>query len=318
MALLRLTVLLLGLAGCSLEPLTREELFGLPALVPRVRLTGTVSQASTGAPLSGVTVSLASAAATSDALGVFVLEGLAVGEFEGTATKEGFARRDFRVTLSEGTNRLNVELSPLACSLCARLRGTARNSATNAPVEGVTITVGPRSTSSDAAGAFRLDGLPEGQVSGFAVKPGYERSDFTVTLAANENVKDVALTRLPCGGCSQGLLCNRASDQCEAPATISLSVVDACTGIGVAARVVMQGFATCSTSSRGFAMLNGLTPGGPQTLAVGKPGYRAASSMVTLVSGFNALPEVRLERVMDCSVPITDEGCSCTGPECQP
>lgn len=317
MALLRLT-LLVALSGCSLEPLTREELFGLPTLVPRVRLTGTVSQASTGAPLPGVTVSLASAATTSDALGVFELDGLAVGEFEGTASKEGFARKDFRVTLAEGTNRLNVELTPLACSTCARLRGTARNQVTNEPIDGVTVTVGARSTTSDATGSFRLDGLAEGSSSGFAVKPGYERSDFTVALSPGENVKDVALTRIPCGGCSQGLLCNRASDQCEAPATISLSVVDTCTGIGVAARVVLQGFATCSTSSRGFAMLNGLTPGGPQTLAVGKPGYRASSSMVTLMSGFNALPEVRLERVMGCAVPVTDEGCSCTGPECQP
>ncbi len=225
---------LLLLAGCGLEPLSREQLFGLPSVVPKVRLTGTASDAMTGAPLAGVTVNLATVTSTSDEQGTFTLEGLALGGFDGSAVVAGYERRDFRVSLVEGTNRL-----------------------------------------------------------------------------------DVVLTPIPCGGCAAGLWCEPASRTCVERARLSLNVVSDCTGAALTARVVIQGQATCTKEGRGFAELLSLTPGGPQTLAVGKQNYQAANVMVTLTPGFNALPAVRLAPVGGCLVTPVDVPCVCNTPDCQ-
>ncbi|MBE2248584.1 MAG: carboxypeptidase regulatory-like domain-containing protein [Myxococcus sp.] len=233
MVLRRLAVLLL-LAGCGLEPLSREQLFGLPSALPKVRLTGTASNATSGAVLAGVTVNVATVTTTSDAQGAFTLEGLALGEFDGSAVLLGFERKDFKVTLVEGTNRLDVALSPI-----------------------------------------------------------------------------------PCGGCAAGLWCEPSSMRCVERSRVSLNVVDDCTGAALTARVVIQGSATCTKEGRGFAELLDLTPGGPQTLAVGKQHYQAANVMVTLAPGFNALPTVRLRPVGDCAVMPVDVPCTCTTADCQ-
>lgn len=313
MALLRL-LLILVLSGCSFEPLTREELFGLPSVLPKVRVTGTVSNMATGAPIQGVTVNIASVSAQSDGAGVFVLEGLAIGEFPASALKEGYARRDFSVRLADGTNSINLQLT---CTTCARVFGVARDSVTNAPLADVSVSIGGVAATSDATGAYELPGLGEGMLTGSAVKQGYDRADFTVTVRAPSTTYDVVLTGRPCGGCTSGLVCNVVLGQCQQPATVTFAVLDACTGAGISARLVSQGKASCSTQGRGFAMLSGLAPGGPHTLAIGKTGYKSSSSMVTLMPGFNALPDVHLERVLDCAAPLTDEPCTCTTPECQ-
>ena len=58
MVVRRVAVLFL-LAGCGLEPLSREQLFGLPSVLPKVRLTGTASDAVLTAVLEGVEASVA-------------------------------------------------------------------------------------------------------------------------------------------------------------------------------------------------------------------------------------------------------------------
>ena len=83
------------------------------------------------------------------------------------------------------------------------------------------------------------------------------------------------------------------------------------------ARVVIQGRATCTKEGRGFAELIDLTPGGPQTLAVGKTNYQAVNVMVTLTPGFNAQPAIRLTPVGGCAVTPVDVPCTCTTPDCQ-
>lgn len=233
MVVRRVAVLLL-LAGCGLEPLSREQLFGLPSVVPKVRLTGTASNAMTGAPLSGVTVNLATVTTSSDDQGTFTLEDLAPGDFDGSAVLSGYERKDFRVSLVEGTNRLNLPM-----------------------------------------------------------------------------------TAIPCGGCAAGLWCEPASMRCVERSRLSLNVVDDCTGAAVTARVVMQGKATCTKEGRGFAELVDLTPGGPQTVAVGKQHYQAANVMVTLNPGFNALPSIRLQPVGGCAATPVDVPCVCNTADCQ-
>lgn len=310
-------LVVLALAGCGLEPLSREQIFGLPSVLPKVRLTGTASDATTGAPLAGVTVNVASASIASDADGTFTLDGLAVGEFDGTAAKQGYERKDFKVSLVEGTNRLVVELTPLRCDACGRLAGSVTDAQTGAPLQGVTVNVGVASAVSNERGGFTFEGLPSGDVDGSAVFARYERKTFRTTINPGANRVDLQLTPLPCGGCALGLWCEPVSMTCQERARLSLNVVDECTGAALTARVVIQGRATCTKEGRGFAELTDLTPGGPQTLAVGKTNYQAANVMVTLTPGFNAQPAIRLTPVGGCAVTPVDVPCTCTTPDCQ-
>lgn len=316
MVVRRVAVVLL-LAGCGLEPLSREQLFGLPSVVPKVRLTGTASDAMTGAPLPGVTVNLATVTSTSDDQGTFTLEGLALGEFDGSAVLSGYERKDFRVSLVEGTNRLNLAMTALRCAACARLAGSVTNGQTGAPLQGVTVSVGTSSATTSATGAFLVEGLAPGSADGSAVLAGFERKTFQLTLEPGANRLDVVMTPIPCGGCAMGLWCEPVSMTCVERSRVSLNVVDDCTGAALTARVAIQGKATCTKEGRGFAELVDLTPGGPQTLAVGKQHYQAANVMVTLTPGFNALPAIRLQRVGGCAVTPVDVPCVCNTTDCQ-
>jgi hypothetical protein len=312
---LRVLLAVAVLSSCGFEPLSREELFGL-RVTPKVRLTGTVT-ALNGGPLEGVTVTLASAAANTDAQGVFVLEDLAQGAFQGAALKAGYQREDFSVTLVEGTNRVDLVLRPSTCTTCARLQGLVLDADTGAALEGATVSAGAVTTTSSVTGAFTLEGLMAGRVSGAATKVGYEASRFELTLGPGDNRGDLALSALPCGGCSAGQVCEPVARQCVAPASLTTTVVDACTGAAITAKVRVQGAAACSTGTRGFLELRGLVPGASQTMAVGKAGYQPLNRVVTLQSGFNAEPTVSLTPLLGCAMPTVDVACTCTEPECQ-
>jgi hypothetical protein len=312
---LRSLLALLVLSSCGFEPLSREELFGL-RVTPKVRLTGTVT-APGGAPLEGVTVNLASASTTTDAQGGFVLDDLAAGPFEGAALKAGYERKTFSLTLVEGTNRKDLELSPTTCTTCARLLGLVVDADTGAGVSGATVTAGGAMAQSTATGAFTLEGLMVGSVSGSVTKSGYAPRTFVLTLGPGDNRSDVTVTARPCGGCAGGLVCEPVQQQCVAPASLTTTVLDDCTGAAITAKVRVQGKATCSAGPRGFFELRDLVPGGPQTMAVGKTGYQPLNRMVTLQSGFNAQPEVRLVPLAGCGTPTMDVACTCTEPECQ-
>ncbi len=313
----RLAVLVVLVSSCGLEPLSREQLFGTPSVVPKVRLTGAISEETSQGPLAGVTVNLASVSTTSDDSGAFVLDELATGEFDGTAVKAGYERKDFHVTLTPGTNRLNLVMSRARCPTCASLTGTVTNARTNAPLENAAVSIGQATVHTNASGGFLVEGLMSGVVDGAVVLQGFERKPFQQQLQSGMNRLDLSLEPIPCGGCAAGLLCDVGSNTCKEPARISFNVTNACTGIGISARVVLQGKATCSTGFRGFAELRDLIPGGPQTLAAGKEHYQAASVMVTLDPGFNATATIMMTPVGGCSVTPQDVACVCNTPECQ-
>lgn len=315
----RLVVFALLVMSCdtTIEPLSREQLFGVPSVVPKVRLTGTITDEATQGPLAGVAVNLASVSALTDDTGSFTLNELATGDFEGSAVKSGYQRKNFTITLTPGTNRLNLVMSAASCPSCASLTGTVSHARTNAPLENALISVGQTTVRSNAAGVFVVDGLMVGAVEGSVVLQGFERKTFQQTLHGGSNRLDVSLTPIPCGGCATGLVCDVGSNTCLEPARISFNVTDACTGIGLSARVVIQGKATCSTGFRGFAELRDLLPGGPQVLAAGKDHYQAASVMVTLNPGFNAQMTIMMTPIGGCSVTPQDVPCVCDTAECQ-
>ncbi len=197
----------------------------------------------------------------------------------------------------------------------AWLLGTTYDARNGAPLPAVVI----GAATSDSRGAYRLDHVAVGPWSDVALKEGYAPRTLEGSIHAGANHLDIALSPLGCGGCGGGQVCDTATQQCVAAAILSSDVVSACTGAPISARVTVNGHSLCSATRKGYFELRDLTPGGPQTLAAGKAGYAAFSTMITLVSGFNSLDPIRLTPICGCAAAApVDELCVCTDVGCQP
>ena len=192
--------------------------------------------------------------------------------------------------------------------------GSTYDARTGAPLAGVVL----GNATSDARGAYRLEHVAVGAWSGVALKEGYAPRQLEAAIRAGANQIDFALTPLGCGGCGADQVCDIVTQQCVATAILSSDVVSACTGAAIAARVTVNAHSLCSANRKGYFELRDLSPGGPQTLAVGKGGYEVFSTKITLVSGFNTLDSIRLLPLGGCTAPPpADEPCVCEDVGCQ-
>lgn len=200
------------------------------------------------------------------------------------------------------------------------LSGLVTNARTGAPLSGVSVQVDGNSTTSNGAGAYRLEGLSTSQGTGSASVHGYQVYTLSLQLRAGANARDIALEPQECGRftCDSGEFCR--NDACVPAASLSGGVTSACDGSALDARVTIDGKSTCSSASSGktFFELEGLTPGGPQTLSAGKTGWQALTVTVTLQPGFNVAPRLELIPIGGCSAaPPADVRCTCTQANCQ-
>lgn len=202
------------------------------------------------------------------------------------------------------------------------LNGQVTSARSGAPLPGVSIQVQGYSTASDRNGAYRLDGLDVVDTTGSASLHGYQPYALSLSLRPGANTRDIALEPRECGrwSCGADEFCDEANGMCVMGATLSGSAVSACDGAGLDVRVTIDGKSTCGSSGSGKAYfsLRNLTPGGPHTLSIGKAGYQAFSTQVTLQPGFNALDPVQLTPVGGCAMGNpTWVACSCTQSNCQ-
>lgn len=201
------------------------------------------------------------------------------------------------------------------------LYGLVTNARSGAPLSDVSIQVEGRSTSSDRNGAFRIEGLDVVEASGTASAHGFQPYSLALNLRPGANARDIALEPQECGrySCAGDEFCDEANGQCVQGAILSGSVVNACNGAGLDARVTIDGKSTCSSASSGKAyfQLKNLTPGGPQILSIGKINFAPVSMQITLVPGFNAIDPVALTPIGGCASTPSYEACMCTQTNCQ-
>ena len=158
------------------------------ALAPGGSLTGTVTNASTGLPVSGVTVSIFTitgslqATAITNTSGIYAVRGLVTGTyFARTSNAPGFTDQLFNglacvasnctvttgtpilVTVPNVTSGINFALAP-----AASITGVVTNAATSAPVSGVTVSLftsagaSAGTGTSNAVGVYTVSGLTTG------------------------------------------------------------------------------------------------------------------------------------------------------------
>ncbi len=164
-------------------------------LTPQVitgSLTGTVVDASSGQPLSGVTLALVgdpSARATTDSAGTFTFNAVPKGAQQVTLSSSGYATRTLTTAIIAGAvnnvGKITLSVNPVGASV----RGTVWDAAANAPFAGVQVQVsgtGLRQTVTAADGTYRLDDVSPGTVTvaaTAAAKPGYYGARFSGALA---------------------------------------------------------------------------------------------------------------------------------------
>ncbi|HTL33697.1 MAG TPA: carboxypeptidase regulatory-like domain-containing protein [Kofleriaceae bacterium] len=142
-----------------------------PVVVPKAKLTGTVTS-STGQSIPNATVSIGSMELTTDENGHFATE-IDGGAMTIDAVADGYDPGKAQITIAAGASG-DVTVTLQRKVRQGQLRGQVLSFA-GKPVPGATVTVGDKSTTSDADGNYSID-LPAGsfdvtiEASGFATQ----------------------------------------------------------------------------------------------------------------------------------------------------
>lgn len=177
--------------------------------------------------------------------------------------------------------------------------GTVVDASSKAPIAEATVQLARGTTTTDANGAFRIDGIAVGDGELEVSKEGYAVGGYPVRIHAGGNRLELPLTAARCS-CGGGQACDFNTGGCVPEAIITGVIVDACTGAALVAKITVNGVSGCAVDVKGYWEVRGLSPGGPQTLVAGYGGYQPYTTKVTLKSGFNAIDKISLERVGGC------------------
>src|SRR5438105_14019371 len=85
-------------------------------------------------------------------------------------------------------------IAPLKAQESSTIRGRITDSTSQQPIAGATVTVGSRSSISQADGRYAITNVPAGTETLRVRMIGYAQATQTVTVTADELVVDVALT----------------------------------------------------------------------------------------------------------------------------
>ncbi|MBA7558439.1 hypothetical protein ES708_00042 [subsurface metagenome] len=137
-------------------------------------LYGRVTDADTGAGISGVLVTADGLQTSTDAAGDYSFANLDTGSYRIRAEKEGYLMVSEDVTLVEGNNEVNVSLTPIAPVL-ANLYGTVTDAETGLPLVSVKVTIDSLTAYTNASGNYSFEGLTPGVAYTITFeKEGYE------------------------------------------------------------------------------------------------------------------------------------------------
>jgi acid phosphatase len=231
-------------------------------------ITGRITNASTGAALSGATVSYGAGSTATDSGGNYTLSNVAPGTVTVTASMTGFTSRTASVTVtSGGTSTQNFALTP-SNNPAGTITGRVTNSATSAALAGATVTYGGGSATTDGSGNYTLSNVPAGNVGVTASMNGFTSQTATVSVTAGAtSTQNFALT--PSAGGS---------------GSISGKITNISNGISLSGAIIsFNGGSTTSDSNGNYSFSN--VAAGTYSLAVTRTGYVHQTQSATVVSG---------------------------------
>jgi len=137
-------------------------------------------------PLADATIQIGDQTAVTDKLGHWQIDGLTNGTYTATATKNGHTIPSQQVVI-------NGEDLTFDFGVVYTAYGTLKNDQKQ-PVAGATITIGDKHTQTDAAGNWKLDGLPAGESTLIASQDGYKFAPEKFVLGDQEPNKEILVT----------------------------------------------------------------------------------------------------------------------------
>jgi len=224
-------------------------------------ISGTVTDAGTGQPIGGATVSYTGGSASTDANGVYTLSNAQPGTYSVLAGATGYVSQTATATVSSGaTTILNFALAQSGA-----VTGMVTDAGNGQPIFGATVSYSGGSTTTDSGGHYTLSGVPQGTYTVSASAPGYVPGSATVTVSPGATAtQDFALTFAP--GTITGTVSDAGSGEPISGATVSCS----CGSGGI-------------TNGFGSYTLSGITPG-TYTVTASATGYAAQSASVTVAA----------------------------------
>lgn len=160
-------------------------------------ISGTVTDASTGNPIAGASVSTqpTTLLVTTDAQGNFSISNVTPGSYTVSASASGYLAGSASVTVTGGqTAAANLALQPEPTT--GTISGTVTEEGTSMPIAGASVSTQPATTTatSDAQGNYTISDVDEGSYTVTASASGYMDDSTNVTVTAGQtSTADLAL-----------------------------------------------------------------------------------------------------------------------------
>ncbi|HUV33903.1 MAG TPA: carboxypeptidase regulatory-like domain-containing protein, partial [Candidatus Desulfaltia sp.] len=223
-------------------------------------ITGRVTDAETGDPVSGATITAGSEQTTTDSGGSFSL-GVDATSYTLTVSKQGYqTSTPLRVTVGPGETQ-NVIITLTKST--ATINGRVTDAESGDPVRGVTVTTDGGQTTTDTDGSFSLS-VVVGTHTLTLRKEGYDTNTLQVNVSPGET-KDVHATLS------------------ESSSTITGTVTDAKTGNPINGATIKVNGEQATTDSGGSFSLS--VKAGTYTMTITQQGYKTSTNPITVDPG---------------------------------
>jgi hypothetical protein len=243
--------------------------------VPSGWIQGVVTDAATGEPIFGATVSVVgqSISATTGFDGSYILNNVPAGPQIVNASASGFTTSQSQVTVtSNQAVTRDFALSPFV----GAIRGVVLNASNSQPIAGATVSVKGTNIAATTGGdgSYTLSDVPVGSQTVDVSAPNFNSTQEIVTVVADQtNIRDYFLT--PKVGAVRGIVRSAASNQPIPGATVSI------------------GNASTTTDGTGAYTLNNILVGA-QTVSASAPNFNPASVSVNVLAGQTVNQDIAL------------------------
>ena len=224
---------------------TNTQNFALTPTAGAGTISGTVTNASAGAPIANATVTdSGGASTTTNASGIYTLAGLAAGNHTVTATASGYGGQA-QTGLGRVRKHAEPQLQPHSAVTTGSVTGTVTSATGGAAISGATVTdSGGASTTTNSSGVYNLSGLSPGSHNLTASASGFAAGTQTAPVNA--------------GGTTQGVNFSLA----VAPGSVTGTITAASGGAAIAGATVSDASgASATTDGSGVYTLPGLGAG---------------------------------------------------------
>ncbi len=232
------------------------------------QIQGTITDAVTGFPLSGVQVvsSPATQSAATDAQGAFTLYNVREGTYMLTFTKASYTATQISIEAFGGKTALTeIVLAPST----GNITGTVVDAVTGSPLAGVSVYTSPQTlqVSTDAEGKFSINTITEGRITVYAAKSDYTSPSKQLQLIGGSTVSaDFSL--IPTRGSIAGRCTNAVSGGVLAGVTIVVSTTGQ----------------TMIVNEQGTFQTSGI-PSGTCSVSASADGYTTIQRIVSILGG---------------------------------